>query len=115
MRSDDAMAVHGPHVWAGISGKFYPYSVFMYGTAFGPGSANYIFARELEPGKFVALYIGHTADLSGPFPGMLVQECLRLRRVTHIHVHFSNQAEEFRRAECSDLIERWKPRCNAMR
>jgi hypothetical protein len=115
MRHDEARAVSGTHVWSGTSGRKYRYSVFMYGTEFGPGPANFIFARELEAGKFVALYIGQTADLSGPLSGVLVRECLRLRRVTHVHIHFSDQNEEFRRAECSDLIEQWKPRCNAMR
>ncbi len=57
----------GIHVWAGQSGQKYRYTVYMYGTAFGPGPANYIFARETRAGQYQVLYVGQAQDLSEPF------------------------------------------------
>jgi hypothetical protein len=40
---------------------------------------------------------------------------MKQSRVTHIHVRHSDNREEVRRAERSDLISIWNPPCNAMR
>ena len=45
----------------------------------------------------------------------LVRECLKINRVTHIHVRYTDIREELRRAERSDLISEWNPPCNEMR
>ena len=105
----------GIHLWSGQSGQKYRYTVYMFGTAFGPGPANYIFAREVRAGHYVPLYFGQTADLSEPFDDQIAVECLKQNRVTHIHVRHSDAREEIRRAERSDLISVWNPPCNAMR
>lgn len=115
MRSDEARHVQGLHVWLGKSGNEYRYSIYMFGTVFGPGAANFIFAQEFKPGQFVPIYIGHTSDLSEPFSNYVALQCIKLRRVTHIHVHFNETTEEIRRAERSDLIAQWNPPCNQMR
>jgi hypothetical protein len=115
MRSYEKTDVQGVHVWLGASGREYRYSIYMFGTAFGPGAANFIFAREFTPGRNVPLYIGHTNDLSVPFPNFVIAQCIKLRRVTHVHVHFNETSEEIRRAERSDLIAQWNPPCNQMR
>ena len=109
------MADLGIHVWTGQSGQKYRYTVYMYGTAFGPGPANFIFARETRPGQYQALYIGQTQDLSEPFDDPVAVACLKQNRVTHIHVRHSDSREEVRRAERSDLISAGNPPCNAMR
>lgn len=105
----------GIHLWTGKSGQKYRYTVYMFGTVFGPGPANYIFARETRPGQYAPIYIGHTADLSEPLDDQLALECIKQRRVTHIHVRHTDAREELRRAERSDLISAWNPPCNAMR
>jgi hypothetical protein len=109
------MADLGIHVWAGQSGQKYRYTVYMFGTAFGPGPANYIFTREVRPGQHVALYCGQTDDLSEPFDDHVALECLKQHRVSHIHVRHADAREELRRAERSDLISAWNPPCNPMR
>lgn len=105
----------GLHLWTGQSGQKYRYTVYMYGTVFGPGPANFIYVREARPGHYVPLYVGQTADLSDPFEDAIAAEGLRQHRVTHIHVRHSDAREEIRRAERSDLISALKPPCNAMR
>jgi hypothetical protein len=105
----------GIHVWTGQSGQKYRYTVYMYGTVFGPGPGNYIFARETRPGQYLALYIGHAQDLSEPFDDTVALDCLKQGRVTHIHIRHTDSRDELRRAECSDLISVFTPPCNAMR
>ena len=109
------MADLGIFLWAGQSGQKYRYTVYMFGTAFGPGPANFIFARETRPGHFQAIYIGQTHDLSEPFDDPVAAHCLKQNRVTHIHVRHTDAREEVRRAERSDLISACNPPCNAMR
>jgi hypothetical protein len=105
----------GIYLWTGQSGQKYRYTVYMFGTAFGPGPANFIFARETRPGQYQAVYVGQTQDLSEPFDDPVATACLKQSRVTHIHVRHSDSREEVRRAERSDLISAVNPPCNAMR
>jgi hypothetical protein len=105
----------GIYVWTGQSGQKYRYTVYMFGTVFGPGAANYILADEARPGKFLPIYIGQTGDLSEPLDNLLALPCFKQNRVTHIHVRHSDSREEIRRADRSDLIDVWKPPCNQMR
>ncbi len=115
MGISDALPDPEIYLWRGASGRWYRYAVYMFGTVFGPGPANYIFARETRPGHYLPLYIGHTQDLSAPMDDPLVLQCVRLNRATHMHVKLSTATEEVRRAERSDLIAEWKPDCNSMR
>lgn len=105
----------GIFVWTGSSGQKYRYTVYMYGTVFGPGPANFIFARETAPNRYVPVYIGQTQDLSEPFDDHVALECLRQQRVTHVHVRHADARDEIRRAERSDLISAFNPACNGMR
>ncbi len=105
----------GIHVWTGQSGQKYRYTIYMFGTVFGPGPANFILARESGPGKYLPIYIGQTEDLSEPFDDQIALDCLKQNRVTHIHVRHSDARDELRRAERSDLISAWNPPCNPMR
>lgn len=115
MGSSESMTDLGFHIWTGQSGQKYRYTVYMFGTLFGPGPANYIFAREVRPGQYTPVYIGHTGDLSEPFDNHLAMQCMRLNRATHIHIRHTDLREELRRAERSDLISVWNPPCNQMR
>lgn len=101
------------HVWLGASGRKYRYSVYMFGTAFGPGPANLVFAREMRPDHYVPVYVAQTGDLSEPLDLHPAMQCIRLNRATHVHVRHSTAPELVRLAECADLIRRWNPTCNA--
>lgn len=109
------MIGQGIYVWTGMSGTKYRYSVYMFGTVFGPGPANFIFTREIKPGQHFPIYVGHTNDLSEPFSDYLAMQCIKMSRVSHIHVRFSESTEELRRAQRSDLIAHLNPPCNRMR
>ena len=109
------MADLGIYVWTGQSGQKYRYTVYMFGTVFGPGPANFIYAHEKQPGQYVAIYIGQTEDLSEPFEDPVALACMKRERVTHIHVRHSDTRAEIRRAERSDLISACNPPCNQMR
>ena len=115
MRPQETTLGLGVFQWVGKSGQKYRYSVHMYGTVFGPGPANYVFARELRPGKYEPVFFGETADLSEPLGDPVSAACVREQRVTHIHVRHGSDREEVRRAEQSDLIAQWNPPCNAAR
>lgn len=114
MRPEQTMIGQGLHVWGGASGKRYRYSLYMFGTAFGPGAANYIFAKEIKPGLHFPIYVGSTADLSDLKLNPSVLDCIRMGRVTHIHVRFNEAGEDDCAAECADLVERWNPPCNKL-
>lgn len=115
MYPEHAAAGHELHLWRGASGKTYRYSAFIYGTQFGPGAANFIFARELRRGQYSAICVAQTADLSEPFGDAETLHCVREGRPTHVHVHFAVGDEAARIAECEDLIALLKPACNACR
>ena len=112
MRPEQTMIGLGQHVWTGASGKKYCYSLYMFGTAFGPGAANFIYAREIKPGLHFPIYVGHTADLSEPFSDHLVMQCVRMTRATHIHVRYNDAGEGQRHAEQADLVAQLTPPCN---
>ena len=113
MRPEETTLGLGVYQWVGESGQKYRYSVHMFGTAFGPGPATFVFARELRPGQYQAIYFGETADLSEPFKDYEAMQCIKRQRVTHIHVRHGSDREDARRAECADLVARWNPPCNA--
>lgn len=115
MQPEQTMIGQGLHVWTGVSGKRYRYSLYMFGTSFGPGAANFILAKEIKPGLHFPTFIGSTPDLSDLGLPSDMTECIRMSRATHIHVHFNEAGEGSRRAECADLIERWNPPCNQVR
>ena len=110
MKADQTYVGQGLYVWTGASGKKYRYSAFMFGTHFGPGAANVIFARETTRGQYVPIYVGQTADLSEPFKDPALQ-CITENRATHIHVRFAGDDQSVRLAEVEDLVAGLKPPC----
>jgi hypothetical protein len=112
MRPDQTYIGQGLQIWTGASGKKYRYSAFMFGTQFGPGAANFIFAREIKRGLYFPIYAGQTADLSSPLTHELVLQCITQSRPSHIHVRFAKEDEAARLAECDDLIAALSPPCN---
>ena len=111
MKPDQTYVGQGLHVWTGASGQKYRYSAFMFGTHFGPGAANVIFAREIKRGHYGPIFIGQTEDLSEPFKDEAALQCITEGRATHVHVRFARDDEAVRIAECQDLIAALKPPC----
>ncbi len=112
MKAEQTYVGQGLYVWTGATGKKYRYSAFMFGTHFGPGAANVIFAREIKRGQYAPIYIGQTADLSEPFTDETALQCIREGRATHIHVRFAGDDEAARVEECRDLVAGLKPPCS---
>jgi hypothetical protein len=112
MKPEQTFVGQGLYVWTGASGKKYRYSAFMFGTHFGPGAANVVFAREVKRGKYDPIYIGQTADLSEPFKDEAALRCITEGRATHVLVRFAGDDEAVRIAESQDLIAALKPPCS---
>ena len=100
-------------MWPGKSGSKYKYWIHQIGTSFKAESGNYIYAKESSPGKWVAVYIGETGDLSDrTLEGHHKEDCIRRNGATHVHAHASSASADIRRAEEADLVEKWNPTCN---
>ncbi|MBI2962799.1 MAG: hypothetical protein HYY35_03530 [Deltaproteobacteria bacterium] len=98
--------------WDGQSGKEYPYWIHRIGTYFDDEPGNYIYAKEVEPGSWVALYIGHTPSLQDHLADAEKEACAKRNGATHVHVHTTPGGESRQAAEAADLIARWQPACN---
>lgn len=109
------MTDFGTITWRGKSGREYRYSIYSIDTAFNAASGNYVVAEEINPGLFLPIYIGQTADLSENFDRHHVMPCIKRNRARFIHIHLNDDGEEARRKEASDLIARWDPPCNQTR
>ncbi len=99
-------------MWEGQSGKSYEYWIYRLPPNFDAKPGNYIFAREVSPGRFSPVYIGETNDLSQRFDNHHKAQCIEDKGATHIHAHVNSGGEALRRAEEADLVARWKPTCN---
>ena len=100
--------------WEGKSGTKYTYWISPLGTTMKAEPGNYIFAHEGPPNNFEPVYIGETGDLNDrlnvkPHEKM---PCIQENGATHIHTHVSPNEEVTRKAEETDLIERWNTPCN---
>ena len=94
--------------WTGKSESSYKYHIHPLPPNFAkkqPG--NYIFAKESSPGIWTPIYIGETQDLGERFDSHHKTKCIERKGATHIHVHLNHGGEEKRRAEESDLLERY--------
>jgi hypothetical protein len=98
--------------WEGKSGSKYGYWIHPIGTSFFNKPGNYILAKRTGPGSWEPVYIGQASSLEGPFADPEKQTCARDNGATHVHVHTSSYSEASRKAEMSDLIEKWAPACN---
>src|SRR5579864_6594349 len=100
--------------WRGKSGTEYEYAVHYLETGgkFYPEPAIYVFAREVEPNKFEAIYVGETANMAELFDDDKMMRCINRHKATHVCVSIGSGDEGARRAEKQDLIEYWRPPCN---
>ena len=99
-------------LWHGLSGRQYRYYIYPIGATFKAVPGNYIFAREVSPGRHRPIYIGETEDLSERFDNHHKMPCIRREGATHIHVHRTDGGVATRRTEERDLVEKWHPTCN---
>jgi len=103
----------GTILWTGASGKQYKYWINEIGDSFKDDPGNYIYAREISPGRWIPIYIGETDSLKDRLSSSHEKlSCVKRHEGTHIHAHTSSSSEDVRRAEEADLIEKWDPSCN---
>lgn len=99
--------------WDGASGAEYKYYIYPIGTDFSATPANYIYAKETEPGRYRPIYVGETGDLSDrPLDTHHKKGCIERQGATHIHVHKSSSSKEERVWEEADIVDKWNPHCN---
>jgi hypothetical protein len=99
-------------MWPGASGKEYKYWIHQIGTTFKDEPGNYVFAKETSPGKWTPIYIGETESLEDRHANHEKMPCVKRHGGTHIHAHTSSTDAAIRRAEESDLLDKWDPPCN---
>ena len=95
----------------GQSGKTYHYWIYTIGTKMYEEPGNYIFVKQTEPNKWTPLYIGQTGNLNERLSDHEMLPCVRQKGGTHICTHTSTKGEDLRRAEETDLINKWGQKC----
>ena len=95
--------------WEGRSGREYTYWIHRIGTQFLPGPGSFIYATEIEPDAWLAVYVGHTDDLAEGLAGSAAEAIATRLGATHVHVHTNLGGPARRAAEEHDLIARWQP------
>jgi len=98
--------------WKGASDKEYIYIInSIKDSALDDVPGNYIFARESEPNKWEALYIGETESFKDLIPNHNELTCIRRNKCTHVHTH-TNLTNQARLAEEKDLLANHTTPCN---
>ena len=97
--------------WEGKSGKGYGYWIYPIGTSFKDQPGNYIYAKEVQRGRWRPLYVGQTSSLATRLADHEKEACATRSGATHVHAHVSG-GETKRRQEEVDLIRKWTPVCN---
>lgn len=97
--------------WTGASGKKYEYWVSEIGANWKDAPGNYIFAKEVEPNTWNAVYIGQTESFKDRLPDHNELPCILDNGGTHIHTHI-NRDERARLDEEADLLENHETPCN---
>ena len=98
--------------WEGESGKRYGYWIYPIGTSFRDEPGNYIYAKEVQPGRWRPLYVGQTSSLAARLADHEKEACATRNGATHVHAHMTVGGETKRRQEEVDLIRKWTPVCN---
>lgn len=98
--------------WTGVSGEQYKYWIHEIGSSFKGEAGNYIFAKLNSAGRWEAVYIGETGNLSERFDNHHAMPCIKRNQATHIHAHLTPGGRNIRLAEESDLRENYDPPCN---
>lgn len=98
--------------WQGVSGRWYPHSIYDINGPLLFGSANYIMVRRQPDGRREALYIGETLNGTRRFAGHEKLLPAILMGATELHVHFLAEGERARLAAETDLRHGHRPVLN---
>ena len=102
--------------WPGITGEQYKYYIYPIGISVDSVPGNYIFAREVSPQTWTAVYVGETNNLDELLTDHNVSEKIsEIRRygATHIHIHNHGFDVNSRRREVLNISHRCHPPCNS--
>jgi hypothetical protein len=99
-------------MWPGKSGREYKYWIHAIDTSFKDEPGNYIFAKQISPGKWAPVYIGETESLRDRLANHDKRSCVMRHGGTHVHAHTTSGGQNVRRDEEADLIARWDTPCN---
>lgn len=98
-------------LWQGRSGTNYKYWIYPINHSLKAEPGNYVFAKEVSPGRWRPIYIGQTENLDERLDDHHKAGCIQAHGATHIHAHL-NGSKKARLDEEQDLIARWNPVCN---
>ena len=98
--------------WGGQSGNQYQYEVHPIETGFKALPGTFIYAKQVEGGDWIPVYIAQTRDLHQRLEGYVSVDDAIAHGATHIHVHYCTTGQAARCTEERDLIQRWQPECN---
>ena len=99
--------------WKDKTGIEHRFWIYPRGTKFTePCPGIYIYARETSPHKWIPIYIEQTQNVNARLTNNQQRECVEQNDATHIHVSIITD-EKSRSTLEKDLIEQWKPVCNA--
>lgn len=99
--------------WPGASGKRYEYSILTMNSDWNKVAGNYIFAKEISPGLWKALYAGETENFNSRMTPN--HECWKKSvalGATHVHARVTSLDKKVRCAEETDLILHHNPPVN---
>lgn len=100
------------HLWPGQSGARYAYEIHPLDTEFRSLPGIYIYAKQLDDGDWVPIYIAQTRDLHQRLEGHVRLEDAVAYGATHLHAHYCSSGQAARCSEEHDLALRWQPICN---
>jgi hypothetical protein len=98
--------------WGGQSGRKYQYDIYPLDASFKSLPGLYIYAKQLEDGDWIPIYISQTRDLHQRLEGHVRMSDAMAAGATSLHAHYSDAGQGVRHTEEKDIIARWQPVCN---
>ncbi|MCY4555137.1 MAG: GIY-YIG nuclease family protein [Chloroflexi bacterium] len=99
--------------WPGKGSRKHKFTLYDIGTDFRAIGACYIFTKESTSGKWTAIYVGQTSDLSERFDNHHAMPCIKKNGATHICVYTEGMRDAVERRKLErELIDRLDPPCN---
>lgn len=71
-------------VWEGKSGAPYTYDLVPIGSTLPTAAGNYVVCRRNDNGRYSAVYVGETSDLSERLDDHHKANCFKQHRATHV-------------------------------
>lgn len=99
--------------WTGKSGAKYTFNRYEDLDDFKAIGAVYIFTKKLKNGRWSAIYVGETGDLSTRFDDHHKMDCIQKEGATRICVLSAGMSKKKDRVAAEkDLLENMSPPCN---